>query len=344
MRSPLISRREKLMELVMRFHLKMPLVNDKNCSTRERLERLKTMRAVAQEAMKAEYPATIAKLWKAEEVFLPRLVGQGNAVRVLMHTPIGGEGATDLPLHIWAHMGGGVIGPAEDAYGAKEMQRIACLGGDKKPRLQFCWASIDYRLAPETLFPDHLADAVSALKSLLDPGMAKRYGYSLAKVSIGGCSYGAYLLLMAAKQLASERIRFKSITLMYSGSYSPITQPSMDTYDFAMLPRTFVDLVVPCCLGFDLTVDPKDPELRRKMEEISALHQDYRGLADVPVLVVVGEFDPMRDDNLIMAHQLRLAGAKVTVISARGLHTSAHLNRRQDVNKVAAAYRQQLLA
>src|SRR4051812_19191047 len=199
---------------------------------------------------------------------------------------------TDLPIFVWYHGGGFVIGDLETAD--RTCRKIATGTGALV-------VSIDYRLAPEDPFPAGPDDCFAALRWIVDKASA--LGGDAARVAIGGDSAGGNLAAVTALQARDEGVPLRQQVLVYpvtdctmtSGSYVEnaegyfLTADSMDWFIGHYL-----------CGG----ADAKDPR-------VSPLYADELG-GVAPALVITAEFDPLRDEGEAYAERLRDAGVAVT--------------------------------
>lgn len=101
-------------------------------------------------------------------------------VRVLVYRPVGVT--RDLPVLLWIHGGGYVLGRADgDSYAMKRVVgAVPC-----------CVVSVDYRLAPETPFPGAINDCHAALTWL--HAHASELRIDARRIGIAGVSAGAGL-------------------------------------------------------------------------------------------------------------------------------------------------------
>lgn len=116
---------------------------------------------------------------EVSEHFVPGAKGAPD-VRVLVYLPK--NLARPLPVLLWIHGGGYVIGSADqDDVQVKSI--VASVG---------CAAvSVDYRLAPETPHPGPVEDCYAALKWLYSH--ASELGIDASRIAIGGASAGGGL-------------------------------------------------------------------------------------------------------------------------------------------------------
>ncbi|XP_039983552.1 neutral cholesterol ester hydrolase 1-like isoform X1 [Xiphias gladius] len=78
--------------------------------------------------------------------------------------------------------------------------------------------SVDYRLAPEAVFPDQYQDALAASRAFLSAQVLGRYGIDPERVCVSGDSAGGNLAAAVAQQLSSDEsltVKFKAQALIY---------------------------------------------------------------------------------------------------------------------------------
>ncbi len=166
--------------------------------------------------------------------------------------------------------------------------------------------SVAYRLAPEHPFPAAPDDAVAAVRYVADH--LDDFGAD-GRVAVAGDSAGGNLSAVVAQAFRDEGRPLAGQLLIYpvtdmAGSYPSHTENAegyfLDTASMAWFQRQYTG---------DRT-DLSDPRL-------SPLRGDLAGLA--PAVVVVAEFDPLRDDGLAYAEALAAAGVAVEVRTFPGL-------------------------
>lgn len=78
--------------------------------------------------------------------------------------------------------------------------------------------SVDYRLAPEAVFPDQYHDALAASRSFLSPQVLQRYGIDPDRLCVSGDSAGGNLAAAVAQKFGSDdtlKVKFKAQALIY---------------------------------------------------------------------------------------------------------------------------------
>ncbi len=128
-----------------------------------------------------------------EERLLPSRFG-GPEVRVLHYTPPGADFGAPVPALLHIHGGGYVLGNADMSDISNRTAALA---------LGIVVVSVDYRLAPETVWPGALEDCYTALAWMHDD--AAELGIDPARIAVSGESAGgghaAALALYARDQI-----------------------------------------------------------------------------------------------------------------------------------------------
>lgn len=202
------------------------------------------------------------------------------------------KGGRDLPLLIYLHGGGWVIGSLASCSafcGAVAAKGCAVL-------------ALDYPLAPEHPFPAALNDVCAAFRAVVsDPA---RFGADPTRVSIGGDSSGGNLSLAAALVLQKENLKPRSLVLYY-----PVTEARADGSaswrTFATgcgMDAAFMDV---CLVAYLNGHDPADP----LVSPAFALDEQLRLLP--PVHILGADRDVLRDQGLRFARRLGALGCPV---------------------------------
>jgi acetyl esterase len=224
--------------------------------------------------------------------------GPDAEIPVRIYTPRPAD--VPFPVLVWLHGGGHVVGNL-DSYDA--LCRRLALSAD-------CLVvSVGYRLAPEHKFPAGVIDSFAALAWTAQH--AAEFGGDASRVAIGGDSAGANLAAVCAilaRDAGAPALRFQ--LLVY--------------------PRTAPDEEFPSHHAF-----AEGYLLTRKT--ILWFHDHYRASAadrddfryaplickDLsrlpPALIIIGEFDPLRDDGIAYARKLEAAGNDVVLSDYPGM-------------------------
>ncbi|KAH8798521.1 putative carboxylesterase [Xylogone sp. PMI_703] len=202
--------------------------------------------------------------------------------------------STSKGVFLHFHAGGFVIGSAEshDTY----LTKLANI-------LNLTVVSVEYRLAPEHIFPAGGEDGLDAtLFALSEAGQAKLGGP--LKI-IGGESAGAYLSVWITLRLRDRGINVRERI--------PVLLPSYGIYDHtytpsAKLAKRRVVLGVHDMHMYTLAGFPpeKFPPEKLVLPEWSPLYADLKDMP--PAIFVVGDLDPVLDDTVFMGTRWSLAG------------------------------------
>jgi acetyl esterase len=220
-----------------------------------------------------------------------------DGVRVRVFAPKGASDAEPLPAVLWIHGGGWILGTI-DAHDA--LCRALCNAAGAVV------VSVDYRLAPEHQHPAQLDDASTALRWLLREAPA--LGADPARVAVAGDSAGGNLAAVLARRFRSD-VRFQLLVYpAVDGSCTTTSYESCGSEEFGLSKQHMVFCWEAYAPGEEAKRDP----------DVSPLHaDDLAGLP--PALVICAEFDPLKDEGLAYAEQLREAGVDASTACYDGM-------------------------
>ncbi len=264
---------------------------------------------IAEEGAPELYEMAIAEsrsMYREMQPDLPEIVvhsvedlmidGPDSSIPVRIYRP----SAAPAPVHLHFHGGGWVIGDLETHD--RDCREI-CVGAD------CIVVAVDYRLAPEHIFPAAPEDCYAALcwaAANLDSLSALP-----GAVSVGGDSAGGNL---AAAVALMARDRSGPAIAMQLLIY-PVTDATMESGSYRdnangyLLSRTMMSWFWDhYCPDLALRADPL-------ASPITA--EDLIGLP--PALIMTAEFDPLRDEGEAYAERLIAAGVEVEVRRFDGL-------------------------
>jgi acetyl esterase len=226
-----------------------------------------------------------------------RVPGPAGDIPVRVYTP---EGRAPLPVLVFFHGGGWVIGSLESHDGICRLlaNRAGCVV-----------VSVDYRLAPEHPYPAAAEDAYAATRWVAEH--AATLGGDPQRIAVGGDSAGGNLTAVVAL-MARDRggPRLVHQLLVYPVTDAPGGNRSYrENGEGYFLTTTMMEWFWEHYTGGDPS--RRDPYL-------APLHAtDVRGLP--PALVITAEFDPLRDEGEAYAERLRAAGVPVQVTRYPGM-------------------------
>jgi acetyl esterase len=243
--------------------------------------------------------------------------GPAGPIPLRSYRPAGSRDHAVLPVLVYYHGGGWVIGDLETH---DVLCRQLC-------NLSGCAViAVDYRLGPEHRFPAAVDDANAAARWVR--ANAGTLQVDASRMAVGGDSAGgnlAAVVALAAREAGDLPLRFQ--LLIYpatdqrrqwpshtsNGQGYLLTTQAMDYYHDHYLVDTRHDL--------DWRASP-------------LLHADHANLP--PALVLTAGFDPLRDEGIQYAHQLSSDGTPAALVSfERQLHGFITMGRVIDEANVA---------
>lgn len=243
-------------------------------------------------AMAAMFDVKDVPIGKVENRRIP---GPAGEIPVRIYTPVA-AGTEPLPCLVYYHGGGWVIGDLETHEGACRM-----LANDSGCRV----ISVDYRLAPEHVFPAAPEDCFAALKWVA--ANAQPLGVDPKRIAVGGDSAGGNLsavVCQMAREAGGPSVAFQLLIYPATDMALGTGSKKENATGYFLEERTmhyFYDLYVP--KGTDEN-DPRLSPLRAK---------NFAGLP--PAYVITAQYDVLRDEGRLYAEKLKEAGVKVTHVN-----------------------------
>lgn len=230
-----------------------------------------------------------------------------------------------LPVLVWFHGGGFVLGTAESSD-------PFCVGVARK--LRFAVANVEYRLAPETPYPGPLDDCYAALTHVYTH--ADELGIDPARIAVGGQSAGGGLAagtVLRARDEGIVPVAFQVLDIPELDDR--LTTPSMTTFvDTPMWNRPNAVASWQCYLG-DRSGTDDVPAYAAPARET-----DLRGLPRTYLTAM--ELDPLRDEGIGYALGMLAAGVSVELHSFPGTFHGSAMVRTAEVSR--RAHREMLRA
>ncbi len=250
-----------------------------------------------------QYQLRVDKLKFSEPIFRSenrRIPGPASDLAIRIYTPREIRTAEKLPVLMWFHGGGFVIGSIDthDSVCRMLANQADCIV-----------VSVDYRLAPESKFPAAVEDCEAALKWVALH--AVEFGGDPACIAVGGDSAGANLatvIAILARDAAHPKLVFQ--LLIY-----PCTAPEPETAshhkfrDGYVLTRNTITWFYRQYLKSDK--DEKD------FRFAPLILDDLSGLPDA--FILVAGYDPLRDEGVDYARRLIEAGNRVRLSNYDGM-------------------------
>lgn len=250
-----------------------------------------------------QYRLRVSKLALKEQIFRSsdrRVPGPGSELPIRIYEPRAAKPGELLPVLVWFHGGGFVIGDLDTHDSACRMlaNQADCLV-----------VAVDYRLAPEFKFPAAVEDSMAALRWVALH--ARDLGGDPERIAVGGDSAGGNLAAVCALLARDEgypRLAFQ--LLIY-----PCTAPEPETASH----RKFAE-------GYVLTRNTITwfyKQYVRSPKEFADFRFAPLIAADVSnlptALVLVAGYDPLRDEGVDYARRLIEAGNRVTLVNYEGM-------------------------
>jgi acetyl esterase len=241
------------------------------------------------------FPVQQQPIAKSEDRTVP---GPDGEIPIRVYTPDVTDASRPLPILVYYHGGGWVIGSIEthDNTCRALANLTPCIV-----------VSVEYRLAPEFRFPAGLEDCYAATQWVAEHG--SELGGDPTRLAVGGDSAGGNLAA-AVSLLARERGGPK---IAYQLLIYPVTDSTNDTPSHREMGT-----------GYGLTQDGmvyfwelyvSDPA--HATDPLAAvLRADLAGLP--PAMVITAEFDPLRDEGDAYAEKLKAAGVPVEHVAYPG--------------------------
>jgi acetyl esterase len=222
-----------------------------------------------------------------------KIPGRDRDILVRIYTPSAGDDSTPLPSVVYFHGGGWVIGTLDstDAICRMLANRAACKV-----------VSVDYRLAPESKFPEAIDDCYAALNWVRNN--ADELGVDPDRLAVSGDSAGGNLaaaLAIKARDEGGPALRFQ--LLVY-----PVTDHRFDTVSYRDNGEGYLLTTDMMRWFWDHYLGPSTDDDHHLVSPLRA--EDLTGLP--PAMVITAEYDPLRDEGEAYAARLAEAGVPVT--------------------------------
>ncbi|KAH0352685.1 hypothetical protein KCU83_g3392, partial [Aureobasidium melanogenum] len=207
---------------------------------------------------------------------------------------------TSLPVGLFAHGGGFVLGSldSEDAFCRLLVEHANTI-----------IVSIGYRHSPEVEAPTHLEDCLAGLRWVLNN--AKSFGGDTTKIYTIGDSAGAMLSLAVARKVRTGQAEVPSdsvrgVVALVPAAWHPDNPPKGYEQEYKAHQENATNVPI---------LDATSVQQFFKYSGLAADDRDYLVGYDTdshklfpPTYIVTCEFDPLRDDGVVLAKCLKNAG------------------------------------
>ena len=217
--------------------------------------------------------------------------GPGGKIPVRYYRPIGSELTQTLPLLIYFHGGGWVVGD-------RDTHDVICRM--LANRGQFAVINVDYRLAPENKFPAAVEDAWAVFKWAV--GGAGGHAIDVDRIAVGGDSAGGNLSAVVAIMARDFGLNLSFQALIYPATSFHLNTASQEKF----------------YKGYLLTKEVQDWYHAQYLRNESD-RDDWRAspmlsdnLRDVaPAFILTCGYDPLVDEGRSYAEKLKQAGVQI---------------------------------
>ncbi|MEX3985033.1 alpha/beta hydrolase [Paraburkholderia sp. EG287A] len=221
-------------------------------------------------------------------------------IPIRLYRPAGEAPAQGWPCVLYLHGGGWVVGGLDShefitAPMARDLRAVV--------------VAVDYRLAPEHVFPAAFDDCLAAWRHLQAHGNA--YGIDPSRLVVAGDSAGGNLAAALCLEIACTGGPVPlGQALIYPGLGTDHSLPSYrDNADAPLLSAADV--------AYYLRVYAPDPQSHGDPRLAPVAAVSFAGVP--PAFVAVAEFDPLRDDGNLYVERLHAAGVAAQFHLGRGL-------------------------
>ena len=248
-------------------------------------------------ALLADFRSDPRAIPSIHEQFDRVIPGPGGELALRVYRP---STASDLPVLVWFHGGGWVLG---------DINSGDLPGRDLANRAECVVVSVDYRLAPEAPFPAPFDDCLAATLWVSEHG--SELGIDSARMAVGGDSAGGNLAAAVAMEAAISGVDLIGQLLVYPiTTYDPNTPSMIDNAEGYFLTRNSMEWF------WDHYAQDADRTDRRlaPLDGLEALGEAGDGSAIArmaPAWVYTAGFDPLRDEGRRYAEALRARGVEV---------------------------------
>jgi acetyl esterase len=250
-----------------------------------------------------QYLLRVGKLAPKEPIFRTTdrgIPGPGSELPIRIYQPREARPGEQLPVLVWFHGGGFVIGDLDTHDPACRMlaNQADCLV-----------VAVDYRLAPEFKFPAAVDDSMAAVRWVALH--ARELGGDPERIAVGGDSAGGNLAAVCALLARNEghpRLAFQ--LLIY-----PCTAPEPETPSHRKFAEGYV--LTRNTITWFYKQYARSPKEFHDFRFAPLVADDLSNLP--PALLLVAGFDPLRDEGVDYAKRMIEAGNRVTLVNYEGM-------------------------
>ncbi|KAK1961761.1 hypothetical protein LY78DRAFT_661850 [Colletotrichum sublineola] len=224
----------------------------------------------------------------------------GGSVQARIFVPAGEapDPAAGWPCLVWLHGGGWVNGrlDSENGFLTHVCRYVRCVV-----------VTINYRHAPEHVYPAAVEDSLAGLKWLLEPATASRLNINTSLVTIGGVSAGGNLAAVVTMKASLAGIAPAPISQLL---VCPVID-STATAETGWAASRHVPWLTPGRMSWYQDLYFACPEDRRQWDASPCFAPADVLARSPPTWLAVAEVDLLTPEGLAYADQLRDAGVDV---------------------------------
>ena len=256
---------------------------------------------------------------RVENLTIP---GSGGDIPIRIYRS---SGEQNLPLLMWFHGGGWVLGNLEN--GELRCRTLA-------NKVGCVVVSVDYGLAPETPFPGAINDCAAA--TTWAASAAKALGIDPQRIAVGGDSAGGNLAACVALRARDTGLNLSFQLLVYPIIQADFDRPSyIENAEGLLLTRSTMQWFWDCYVP--------NPQDRNNPEVAPICAKDLSGLP--PALVLTAEFDPLRDEAEAYGAALKAAGVDAVTQRYHGMiHAFFMMSTENSVDEIDSASNESIQA
>ena len=241
-------------------------------------------------AMRSALSPAAPNVFKIIEMEIPV---NGQNIKARYYRGINNSEETSLPVTIFFHGGGWVIGDLDT-------HDVVCRQLSNQGK--FDVISIDYRMGPEFRFPTAINDAITSINWINNNSL--KLPIDTSKIAVCGDSAGgniATVCCLNSKINSGPLISFQA--LIYPSTHMGTNYPSKDRYDGYILSNKLMSWFEEKYIDKNLLSDWRAAPM---------LFEDLSNLPES--LIIVAGCDPLKDEGIAYGEKLKKAGNKSETI------------------------------
>lgn len=236
------------------------------------------------------------ELARVDDLKIPREGFEDIAVR--LYRP---DVERPMPVFVWVHGGSWVRVTVDllDSHFRVIANRSGC-----------AVAAVDYRLSPESQFPEAIEEVYHAAWWLKREAVP--LGLDSSRIGLAGDSSGGNVA--AATAIVDRRRRL--VGFAYLALVLPVLDARFESQSWHELGEDYLLTKPQLQWAVDQYAPGADPD-EPLISPVRAAREELEGIP--PTRIMTGEFDPLKDEGAAFAARLREAGVEVELVEVPGL-------------------------